>query len=194
MANDAHPPKAVLVYLYGPPAVGKLTVAKALEARTGYRLFHNHLTVNALTPVFDFGSAPFGDVLHRLRLDVFANAARNGVNVIFTNNSAWRGESGRQRFASFAEEAASTIRENGGRVLFVQLTASPDMLVGRVARPSRREHGKLLDAERLLELVATHDPAPLHPDDLVIDTGALTPDEAADAIVTRLQAGGQPDD
>jgi hypothetical protein len=64
-----------LVYLYGPPASGKLTVAERLAEQSGYRLFHNHLTVNAIRPVLDFGSEPFVEVLHRLRLDVFAAAA-----------------------------------------------------------------------------------------------------------------------
>jgi replication-associated recombination protein RarA len=43
-----------LLFLYGPPAVGKLTVAREVSALTGYRLFHNHLTVNLTLAVFDF--------------------------------------------------------------------------------------------------------------------------------------------
>jgi hypothetical protein len=35
-----------LLYLYGPPATGKLTVAKDVSALTGYHLFHNHLTLD----------------------------------------------------------------------------------------------------------------------------------------------------
>ena len=87
---------STLVYLYGPPAAGKLTIAERLAERNGWRLFHNHLTVNTITPVFDFGSPPFTEVLHRLRLDVFATAARSGVGLIFTNNSAWSGKNTRE--------------------------------------------------------------------------------------------------
>lgn len=50
--------RATLVYLYGPPASGKLTIAGPLSELTGMPLFHNHLTVNALRPVFAFGSPP----------------------------------------------------------------------------------------------------------------------------------------
>ena len=32
-----------LVFIYGPPAVGKLTVAKELAALTGFKVFHNQV-------------------------------------------------------------------------------------------------------------------------------------------------------
>jgi cytidylate kinase len=48
-----------LVFIHGPAGSGKLTVARELSRMTGLRLFHNHLTVDAVTAVFDFGSEPF---------------------------------------------------------------------------------------------------------------------------------------
>jgi hypothetical protein len=66
----------VLLYLYGPPAVGKLTIATRVAERTGLRLFHNHLTVNAVRPVLDFDAPGFGDLVQRIRLDVFETAMR----------------------------------------------------------------------------------------------------------------------
>lgn len=45
-----------LVFLYGPPAVGKLTVATILAEKTGYTLFHNHQIINLLRNVFGFDS------------------------------------------------------------------------------------------------------------------------------------------
>ena len=179
-----------LVYIYGPPAVGKLTVASALHEQTGFRLFHNHLTVNALTSVFDFATPPFTEVLHRLRLDVFATAAAAGVDVIFTNNSVWAVEDGRSKFAAFATTVCKTVEAAGGAVHFVQLTAPPGVLRARVADPSRRTHGKLLDPTRLTEVLAAHvDPRPLHADDLVVDTSAVAPSDAAGQIGARFQLG-----
>lgn len=173
-----------LVYLYGPPAAGKLTIATRLADLTGARLFHNHITVDAITPVFQFASEPFTEVLHRLRLDVFATATRHGIDLIFTNNSAWRGSDGRERFAAFADAAAHAVAEEGGTTLFVQVTAPAAVLEGRVADPSRRAHGKLVDPSRLREMLAVHDPSPLHPDDLVVDSSQLDPDAAARRIAT----------
>lgn len=80
-------------------SVGKLIVAREVQRLSGYKLVHNHLTVNALAPVFDFGSDPFSEVLHRVRLDVFETAARHGTDLIFTNNSVWgNGSGGRHGF------------------------------------------------------------------------------------------------
>ena len=48
-----------LIFLYGLPATGKLTVAHELAAITGFKVFHNHLVVDVLLTVFDFGSPDF---------------------------------------------------------------------------------------------------------------------------------------
>lgn len=178
--------RPTLVYLYGPPASGKLTVAERLAERTGFRLFHNHLTVNAIRPIFDFGSQPFTEVLHRLRLDVFATAMRTGTSVIFTNNSAWGGRGGNDAFRAFAATCADVVRDAGGRAVFVRITAPDAVLEERLANESRRTHGKLLDVARLRELLAVLDQSPLHADDLTIDTSTTTPDEAATAIAEAL--------
>lgn len=45
-----------LILLFGPPAVGKLTVAKELAKLTSFTLFHNHIVLNAVTEIFDFNT------------------------------------------------------------------------------------------------------------------------------------------
>jgi hypothetical protein len=175
-----------LIYLYGPPAVGKLTVAMELQRRTKFRLFHNHLTVNALREVFDLGTDAFTAVLHRTRLDVFETAVRNGIDLIFTNNSIWAVPDGRARFADFANQARRRTESAAGRAMFVQLLAPIEALEARVGSTSRRQHGKLLDPVRLQEMLELYDPAPLHSDDLVIDTSTLSPAEAAEMVATAL--------
>jgi chloramphenicol 3-O-phosphotransferase len=174
--------KPTLIYLYGPPASGKPTVAEKLADLTGFTLFHNHLTVNAIGSVFAFGSDAYEDVLRRLRLDVLQTAAKTGTDLIFTNNSAWRGADGRARFAEFAAEAQRVVETHGGRTLFVRLHAPLGILEERLQSDSRRAHKKLLDIGQLRELVASLDESSLHPGDLCIDTSVASPDAAARSI------------
>jgi len=178
----------LLVYLYGPPAAGKLTIAEKVRDLTGFRLFHNHLTVNAIREVFDFGSPPFVELLHRVRLDVFGTAMRAGVSMIFTNNSAWGGTGGTERFEAFADEAAHVVESAGGVPLFVSVTAPLDVLESRLGNQSRRAHGKLLDVARLRELVAGMDTPRAGAGDLTIDTAEMTADEAAQAITAAAES------
>jgi len=180
----ARPP--TLVYIYGPPAVGKLTVATELEEQTGFRLFHNHLSIDAVKAVFEFKSPPFKEVIHRLRLDVFETAARHKIDLIFTNNSVWDVPDGRYLFAEFAEEARLRVRAAGGEVLFVQLVAPLEVLEQRVVATSRHELGKIVRPARVRELVAQLVPEPLHSGDVVIDTSVLRPADAASAIAVRI--------
>jgi hypothetical protein len=178
-----------LVYIYGPPAVGKLTIAECLSGLTGWPLFHNHLSVNAVRPIFALGSKPFTDVVHRLRLDVFQTAMSERMNLIFTNNSAWGGPDGRERFAAFAAGARRAAEGGGGRALFVRLTAPTSVLEERLANPSRQELNKLLIVSRLRELLAALDDSPLYEDDLTIDTSQQSPDDAASFIAESLTSG-----
>jgi chloramphenicol 3-O-phosphotransferase len=177
---------ATLIYLYGPPASGKLTVATRLSELTGLPLFHNHLTVNAVLPVFAFGSPPFVEAVRAMRRGVFEAAAKAGISLIYTNNSAWSGPNPRARFEEAAEAARAIMAGHGGRTVFVRLTAPQPALEERVANESRRSHNKLVDAVRLRELLADFDASPLHPDDLVIDTGQSSPEESARIIAAAL--------
>jgi cytidylate kinase len=171
--------KPTLLYIYGPPASGKLTVATALADLTGLSLFHNHLSVDAVSCVLPFGSKPFTEVLRRLRLDVFRTAARAGISLIFTNNSAWSGPDARARFAAFATAAERVVEAEGGQTVFVSLSAPLAVLEERLAHESRRHLGKLVDIGRLRELVTGLDLSALHPHDLVIDTSTVGAEEAA---------------
>ena len=177
---------ATLIYIYGPPASGKLTVAERLSELTGIPVFHNHLTVNAVRPVFAFGTPPFVEAVQAMRRAVFTAAARAGISLIYTNNSAWSGPDPRARFEAAAEAARGIMACHGGRTVFVRLTADTSALEDRVANDSRQAHDKLVDVVRLRELLADFDASPLHPDDLAIDTGRTCPEESARIIAAAL--------
>jgi len=165
-----------LIFISGLPGVGKLTVAKELSVVTEYKLFHNHLTVDLLLSVFEFGSAQFVELRESIWLSVFDQACRAGLpGLIFTFNAE---NTVRQSFVTKAQE---TLAANGGTIYFVELVCDEGELRPRLDTPSRRQYTKLTSWAKYQELKAAGAfSAPKLPGPaLIVDTGKLDPKSAA---------------
>lgn len=172
-----------LVYIYGPPAVGKLTVARELEARTGYRLFHNHLAIDCVEAVFEFGSDAFWRQVRAIREGIIAEAARVGLDLISTNVYA---PPASDRLITRRFEA---VESYGGRVCLVQLTCAKEVLETRAPDPQRKAAGKISTVEALHRALSEHDlftPIPGR-EGMQLDTGLLSAAESAERIITQYQ-------
>lgn len=132
-----------LVWLFGPPAVGKMTVGLELSRLTGLPLFHNHVSIEAVLPVFEYGTPPFNRVVGRFRDHVFQEAARSDLpGLIFTMMWAFDIESDLR----FVEKQKAVFEAEGGRAVFVELQASIEARIARneselrlSAKPSKRD-------------------------------------------------------
>ncbi len=173
-----------LVFLYGPPAAGKLTVGRELATLTGYHLFHNHLTFDLAREIFAIGSEPFQRLVDDLRLHVFTAAARNDIpGLIFTFVY------GRQIDDPFIRRTIEEMEAAGVEVCFVQVTCPTEALLERVENESRRTYHKLASPEDLSALLESHDilsPIPFV-ESFTVDTTQLTPAEAAREIAAHFQ-------
>ncbi|MEY4531794.1 MAG: hypothetical protein RLZZ156_2515 [Deinococcota bacterium] len=168
-----------LIFLYGAPGTGKLTVARELAALTGYRLFHNHLTVDLAKAIFDFGTPDYLEYVRFLRADALARAAKNNVDLIFTFWYSTDSTSSVRRY----QEA---IEQNGGEVAFVKLFCSPEILEQRVLSPERK-NWKISSLSGLQAALENTDlEAVILGTKIVLDTSAFEPTEAATEIVKRL--------
>jgi hypothetical protein len=167
-----------LIFLHGPAAVGKLTVARELSHMTGFRLFHNHLIVDALTAVFDFGTEPFILLREQIWLSIFREAAQRNVSLIFTFAPERTVE------PAFIQQTIDAVESAGGRVLFVALTCPVEELERRLTSTSRAAFGKLRSLDLFRELHQTGAFAyPQLPDSgLSIDTSQMSSREAASQI------------
>lgn len=78
-----------LLLITGPPAVGKMTVGRAVCARTAgtpgeWRLFHNHHTIEPLVEIFGYDTPPFRVLNGEFRRRVIEEAAAAGTRLIFS--------------------------------------------------------------------------------------------------------------
>jgi hypothetical protein len=167
-----------LIFLHGPAAARKLTVARELATLTGFRLFHNHLVVDALTAVFDFGTAPFIRLREQWWLAIFQEAAQQGLSLIFTFAPE------RTVSPDFIGRTIGVVEAAGGRVLIVELTCPLDEVERRIENSSRAAFGKLRSLEFFRELrqsgAFTYPKLPNS--GLSLDTSQYSPQEAARKI------------
>lgn len=101
-----------LIFIYGPPAAGKLTVAKELGKKLGYRVFNNHTLVGCIANVFPFDDEKLDPILKKLslkyRLDIYRQAARHNVDLITTY-----GGGSTEKF-KFFKDIERVIKKEGG--------------------------------------------------------------------------------
>ena len=173
-----------LIFVHGPPAVGKLTIARELSTMSGLPLFHNHLVVDIVGLLYEFGTPPFIELREELWLDVFEKAATSGTSLIFTFNPEATVSDG------FVDDVRRVVeRDHGGEVVFVALDCPEQELEQRMDSPSREEHGKLRSRKLYRELrdQGAFAYRALPPPQVRIDTGTCTAEDAARRIFETLK-------
>jgi hypothetical protein len=166
------------VCIFGPPAVGKMTVGRALADLTGFKLFHNHMSVEPILEVFEFGSPPFGRLVTEIRRRVVEEAVGCDLaGLIFTYVWALDDADEARQVSGFVE----TVERGGGTAHFVELTAPFEVRRGRNVTELRREHKRTHRDEELSDRIL-HDL-----ERYVLNTSGRgdVPDEAAAVIGGR---------
>jgi hypothetical protein len=176
-----------LIFIYGMPASGKLTVARELAQITGFNVFHNHLAVDMLLSIFEFGSKPFVELREEIWLSVFRRAAEHevpGLIFTFAPEATVR--------AGFISSTVETIADLGGAVDFVELTCPVPELKRRIPDPARQQYKKLSSVALFEQLHAAgsfSDFAMPEPR-ILLDTSLRSPARAALEIARTLELSG----
>jgi hypothetical protein len=191
--NDADRHSPTLVFIVGPPAVGKMTVGAELARRTGLLLFHNHQTIELVLRFFPFGTPPFGRLVDEFRRRILEEVAASELpGLIFTY--VWAFDDPRE--AATVEAYASIFRTRGGRVLFIELEASLAERLRRnetefrlAEKPSKRDlawsRQHVLDAETKYQLNSAGR-FEGRPDYLHIENTSLSPEDVADKVIATF--------
>lgn len=177
-----------LVIIFGPPAVGKMTIGQELAALTGFRLLYNTLVNDVVMEVFPRGHPAFGQLIAEFHGRLVEEAARHDVDLI--NTVAWGiGDPTDDRL--MAERVAAAER-NGAKVHFVELEAPFDVRLERNRHEHRLRHKPKQQATLTDDIMRDMDdrfvlntpPAWPRPERyLRLDTTRRSPRESAEAIV-----------
>jgi AAA domain len=122
-----------LLFVFGPPAVGKMTVGRAIADAGGFRLFHNHHVIEPLLDVFEFESPAFQTLMAEFRQRVLEEAAAADVDLVFT--LVWALD--RPEDAAGVRRHLEPFIEAGRRILFVELSAGLETRLERNRTPYR---------------------------------------------------------
>lgn len=124
------------ILLFGPQAVGKMTVGHELEKITSLKLFHNHMTIDMLHPLFGFGAETWR-LSTIFREEIFRSVAQSdGIGMIFTYVWAFDMEED----WAFVKKTQSIFETVGGQVYFVELEADIEERLQRNKSAHRLEH------------------------------------------------------
>lgn len=131
-----------LLLIIGPPAVGKMTVGREIAARSDFRLFHNHHTIEPLVEVFGYGTPAFNVLNIEFRRRVIEEAVRNQMDLIFT--FVWDLQDPGD--TAYVEQLVAPLDEAGGELWVLELTADLETRLIRnrgesrlAAKPSKQD-------------------------------------------------------
>src|SRR5690606_40873241 len=102
-----------LIIIYGPPAVGKLTIAEKVSELTNIPVFHNHHSRDLVKDIYGDNLMQHYALVDKIRFDVMEYCAQNNTDLIFTY--VYGGSDDDVKVRGFLDKVES----NGGQVLFV---------------------------------------------------------------------------
>lgn len=155
----------------------------------GFPLYHNHLSIEAVVPVFGFGHPSMGKIVDSYRQIMFDEVlASDHRGLIFTFVLAFDLKSD----VAYLERLRDKFLASGGQVFFEELYASLEERVKRNGgkdrldqKPSKRDlvssNQHLRDVDKKYQLNSPGD-FPIEGNYLKIDTQKLNAGEAAQAI------------
>jgi len=172
-----------LVFIYGAPAVGKLTVAKELAKLTGYKLFHDHIVQDAVCQIFERES----EVWESLRLDWYLSAVNKlmseKTDVVTTFCYKYPDNE------SSIKEMISNVQNYRGNIYFTRLYCDSNINLQRTLGDSRKSTTKIQTPDELTNTLREENlisPIRLL-DHLQINNTNLSPYDAAKAIQLHYQ-------
>ncbi|SLJ90308.1 MULTISPECIES: AAA family ATPase [unclassified Paenibacillus] len=125
------------IIIFGPQAVGKMTVGQELEKITDLKLFHNHMTIELVSPYFSYGTPQGKRLVNLFRQEIFEEVAKSELpGLIFT--FVWAFDM--KEDWEYIRKVSALFESRGAEVCYVELEADPTERLERNRSPHRLLH------------------------------------------------------
>jgi len=188
------------VLIFGPPAVGKMTVGYKLAKLTGMKVFHNHMTIDLVLEFFPYGHEKFARLVDEFRQRIFEEVATSDLpGMIFTYVWALDHASDKEQIDRYTD----VFRQQGAEIYYVELEADLDERLERNKTEFRLEKksSKRDVANSEKNLLHTQETYRMNSDGdffylenyIKINNTKLSAEDTAKEIASAFGVGGQPD-
>lgn len=189
----------VLLFIIGPPAVGKMAVGLEIEKKTGLKLLINHDTIEVILKFFEFGSPSFRRLDNEFRTRIFEEVAKSDLpGLIFTYVTAL-GDKHKVGEKKYIDNLSKIFQNENHPVFYVELEASLEERLRRnkcesriKAKPSKRDTERsevqLLTMEQDYIMNSSNE-NPFHYSENYqkLETTALSAEETAEMIINHFK-------
>ncbi|UAL47917.1 AAA family ATPase [Sutcliffiella horikoshii] len=125
------------VHIFGPQAVGKMTVGQELAKITDLKLFHNHMTIDLVGHFFDYSTKEAKRLVNLFRQEIFEEVSKSDLyGMMFTYVWMFDMESDWE----YVRNLTKLFESRGATVYYVELEADLDERLNRNKTPNRLEH------------------------------------------------------
>ena len=171
-----------LLFLYGSPGVGKMTVSKYISNITGWTDFHLHHTIDYVRSIFPREIEGSEELVDDFSLKMINFASRNDIDLIYTYVYA------READDYFIRHLIKLSKKNNINIFFVNLVCDFDQNITRIKDKKRNNFKKIISVKKFKDLHKKYDllSSISYVNNLVVETTNQTEKQTADFIVKKL--------
>jgi len=182
-----------LIIIFGPHAVGKMTVGQELAKKTELKLFHNHMTIDLVANFFDFGTEQGRRLVGLFRQEIFEEVSKSNLyGIIFTFMWAFD----QQADWDYVESVCNIFKRYNADIYFVELVAPQEVRLQRNITENRLKHKaskqdieisnqRLINADKIYRCVSNDGEIPFE-NYMKIDNSNLSAELVATIIKERF--------
>jgi len=127
--------------IFGPAAAGKMTVGRAIAEKTGYKLMHNHMSIDLLLNFFEHGTPEFVRLDKLIRFSIMKEFAKtDNPGFIFTFMWGFEKNGNKMSDEKYIQSIEKIFADEGVETVFLELECSLDERLKRNVTALRLEH------------------------------------------------------